>query len=537
MSSTTRRSILKRLGALEIRVAASRPGSSIEERRARVAALDLHKWGRRYLPSYYTSESPSAHVELLRDLARGTVSRSMREDVVGSRGTAKSFVVSLLYALACAVHGAEPYELLISETAEQANLLLAAIRAELEENVELRRDYPDAIGEGPIWKQNRLVLRNGTMIESVGAGKRLRGRRQKQNRPTLVVMDDGEGDEHSLSVTRRERTARWFDGAVMKIGDASTNFVVVANAIHRESLAMKLLSRPSWKGRVWRSIVRYPDRMDLWAEWEAIYLSPTPDALERADLYYRAKRREMERGAVLLWPGRESLLELMKSRAEDRTSFEAEKQCNPVNPALCEWGDSYFDGLVWFTKWPKRTTVKSLAIDPSKGKDANGKGARRSDYSAIVKLARDPDGQLWVQADLARRDVRAIVIDAVRAHIDFRPDVAVVESNQFQSLLAPDLEEEAARQGYDVLFHPIENTTAKVVRIRSLTPYLAHKRINFYDDAGTRLLVEQLRDFPVGSHDDGPDGMEMCVRAAVDAFNVRHDGGSSNSPIAFDVDA
>jgi hypothetical protein len=31
---------------------------------------------------------------------------------------------------------------------------------------------------------------------------------------------------------------------------------------------------------------------------------------------------------------------------------------------------------------------------------------------------------------------------------------------------------------------------------------------------GGRLLVEQLRDFPCGDHDDGPDALEMAVRLA-----------------------
>jgi hypothetical protein len=32
------------------------------------------------------------------------------------------------------------------------------------------------------------------------------------------------------------------------------------------------------------------------------------------------------------------------------------------------------------------------------------------------------------------------------------------------------------------------------------------------DSAGARLLVRQLRDFPNGDHDDGPDALEMAVR-------------------------
>lgn len=531
MSKSSRNAILKRIEVLAAKVKSTRPTRTLQEGRAMLAQTDLLAWGKRYLRSYFTSPSPNAHAALLRDLAGGTVSRNMRETIVGSRGTAKSFVVSLVYVLASAVMRTEPYIMIGSESAGQANALLNAVKTELESNQDLARDYPDACGFGPTWRQNEIVLLNGVKIEAVGSGKRIRGRRQKEARPTLVILDDPESEKHATSDRMRESSAAWFDSAVMNIGDDTTNFVVVANALHDESLAMKLIDRPSWHGRFWRSIERYPDRMDLWAAWEALYRDPKPEALEESERFYRDNQVEMDRGAVLLWPGRENLLALMKKRAEDRTSFEAEKQCNPVNPKLCEWGDSYFESLVWFTRWPKDLQVKTIGIDPSKGKDA-----KRGDFSAIVKLGRDRAGNLWVQADLQRRDTRKIVQDAVRAHIDFGPDAAVCEGNSFQELLAEDMGEEAERQGQVADFHPIDNSVKKVVRIRRLTPYLSHGKFRFFDDPGTRLLVAQLRQFPIGSHDDGPDALEMALRAAIETFNMRVQQGGVNSSIAFDVD-
>ena len=32
------------------------------------------------------------------------------------------------------------------------------------------------------------------------------------------------------------------------------------------------------------------------------------------------------------------------------------------------------------------------------------------------------------------------------------------------------------------------------------------------DSPGCRLLVDQLMDFPLAEHDDGPDALEMCAR-------------------------
>ena len=64
-----------------------------------------------------------------------------------------------------------------------------------------------SVGRGakaPCWRATTIVLRNGVVIESFGTGQRLRGRRRRENRPTLIVCDDLENDQHmaSASATR-----------------------------------------------------------------------------------------------------------------------------------------------------------------------------------------------------------------------------------------------------------------------------------------------------------------------------------------------
>jgi hypothetical protein len=44
---------------------------------------------------------------------------------------------------------------------------------------------------------------------------------------------------------------------------------------------------------------------------------------------------------------------------------------------------------------------------------------------------------------------------------------------------------------------------------------LASRRLRFKADSpSTRLLVEQLMQFPIADHDDGPDALEMAFRLA-----------------------
>lgn len=70
----------------------------------------------------------------------------------------------------------------------------------------------------------------------------------------------------------------------------------------------------------------------------------------------------------------------------------------------------------------------------------------------------------------------------------------------------------------------IHNQIKKIVRIRRLTPYLAKRQIRFKGGSrGARLLVEQLRDFPNGDHDDGPDALEMAFRLAAELLSAPGD--------------
>jgi len=219
---------------------------------------------------------------------------------------------------------------------------------------------------------------------------------------------------------------------------------------------------------------------------------------------------------VLLWPEEEDLYALMCMRAESgHGAFEREKQNSPVLPDQCEWPEEYFDEGVWFEAWPERLELKILALDPSKGSDA-----RRSDYSAYVLLGVDAQGLLYVEAAMARRPTPEIVADGVELFRRFRPDAFGIEANQFQELLGGQFEAEFQRQGLlGVRPWLLDNRVNKQVRIRRLGPYLSGRRLRFLcGSPSTRLLVEQLKEFPVGDHDDGPDALEMALRLAAELF-------------------
>jgi predicted phage terminase large subunit-like protein len=137
-------------------------------------------------------------------------------------------------------------------------------------------------------------------------------------------------------------------------------------------------------------------------------------------------------------------------------------------------------------------------------------------------LGIDRAGVMFVEADLARRPTTDIASAAADWCAQFRPLAFCVETNQFQELLAGELAHEFQTRSVYLTPTGINNHTNKRVRIRRLGPYLAQRRLRFLSRSpSTRLLVDQLRDFPLGAHDDGPDALEMAIRLAEEICHGR----------------
>lgn len=489
-------------------------------------------WGRVYLPAHFSKPPSALHRWLGEKLDTLHHGRGRKINLIGPRGAAKSTIGTLCYVLRAALEGWEQYIWIISDTKQQAQAHLENIKVELAGNAVLAKRYAAAAGRGDHWRATSIELANRVVIESFGTGQRIRGRRHGAHRPTLIVCDDLQNDSHIASAAQRDNSRRWFHGTMLKAGTPRTNVVNLATALHREALALELHVAPGWISARFPSIETWPANMDLWRAWEDIYCDPeNPHAEDDAWQFYVSHRSEMEAGAVVLWPEEEDLYTLMRMRVESgRTAFEREKQGSPVDPDLCEWPESYFGEHIWFDAWPDALPIKTIALDPSKGVDA-----RRGDYSAIVMLGLDPAGVMYVEADLARRPTPQIVADGAAWCERFRPLTFGVEANQFQELLAGELAAEFRLRGIShVTPCAIHNALNKRVRIRRIGPLLSQRRLRFYArSAATRLLVDQLRDFPAGAHDDGPDALEMALRLADEVWRGRNrnDGLGSRLPV------
>lgn len=484
------------------------------------------QWGREILPHYYPLPSSPMHRWLAGESERMSQQRGVRSLCMGPRDFGKS-VQAMTAVIRKAVENREPLIWLLGQTQADAETNLANIKAELEANAQLAKQYPGAAGKGFPWGANVIRLRNGVWIEAFSTGMAIRGRRRGEHRPTFIVADDLQSDKQTrnamLSGEIREKDWAWFMGTLLNCGSEITNMLVLANALHSEAIAETLCRTPGWRHSVFASVLEWPKGLNgIWKQWEAIYYNvDDPEHKAKARAFYDKHREEMDDGAVVMWPERWPLINLMELRATIGVNqFTREKQTKAVNTESSEWPEEYFDGEeFWFNTWPGRNDLRLIACDPSKGKDS-----KRGDYSAFT-LMQKCGGYLYVDCDMQRRPTDKIVSDGLLLIDQFKPHGFGIEGNQFQELLF----DEFTRQMRLKQHHQPErwimyNQTAKVVRIRSLTTYLAQKKLRFKaNSTGAQLLVSQLRDFPdPHTHDDGPDSLEMGVRLGECMLNSQY---------------
>jgi predicted phage terminase large subunit-like protein len=223
-----------------------------------------------------------------------------------------------------------------------------------------------------------------------------------------------------------------------------------------------------------------------------------------------------------LWPWFRTAAEWEQRRLLEPRDFAALDQQDPRAEGGTEWGAACFPPSVWFDDWPAdRIQVMTVGLDPSKGKDV-----KSGDYSALVALARDNAGTLWVEADLARRPVPRIVTDGIEfcrrleAETGRPLDGFGCESDQFQELLADEFYRQTRAAGFPLnVFKLTTQNVPKEVRILRLSADIVRRNVRFRNTPGTRLLVRQLQDFPNAEFDDGPDAMEYARRLAAWLWN------------------
>ncbi len=466
-----------------------------------------------------------AHLDIYTLLSALSERRGQKVALAAPRGFGKTTQITNVYLPHRICYGKERYIMILSATTSQATHILDGVKRELMENQKLLHDFPELTGPRPVpWTEDEIVTPNGIKVAAFGAEQQLRGRKFGQFRPSLLIADDLETADNTLTQESREKLKELVNRTILLLGDAQTNYLFLGTLYHPNCLLAELVDprlNPQWVPRVYKAIVTWSQHQELWdGPWRKIYQSRETHkgktGPEGASQFYEDQKFLMDEGVELLWPERWSYYWLMEQREAHEPSFYCELQNEPVNPRgnffsmvdVVYWSDRY-SSIEELMQTLGRYVEIYIACDPSLGQDT-----MRGDYSAIVVLARRRDFFYVLVADIERRNpdqtLEALLTYIQQYHRRFFR--VAIETNQFQELMARELERRAAARQLSLPLKRITNTVEKMRRIQSLAPYVKSGRLQFHRNQ-TRLL-DEMRFYPHGQHDDGVDALEMAIRSS-----------------------
>jgi predicted phage terminase large subunit-like protein len=478
-----------------------------------------------------TEYAPDFHHEIC-DIMNvvSTKELNKRIAVAAPRSHAKSSFLSKAFPIHEIVYRKRKYIIVISETPSVSSANLEWIKTQLQHNEKLRRDFGpilhpkqqanprDNSSEFIAWedlgdgKQRQL-----TLVQAASSGQALRGRNWNGNRPDLIICDDLEDKRNTNTEQLRQELKDWFRQVVIPLGDPEgkkTALVFMGTTVHHDSLLIEVMNRRSdFEKKLFRAIIQWPERSDLWEECRQIYQNrEDPKASQNAELFYIANKEEMVKGSEVLWPSVQPLFKLMTKKWDDGSkAFNTEYMNNPVdeesmvfNPqSFTYWDDKHLDS---FTHDKYEIY---MGVDFAMGK-------QRGDYSAIGVVAKHREtGVNYIVESYGERihpdKFMRVICDFT---LKWQPDGIAAEAQAAQEFFVHKLKEALQGTGYPAhsRVKEVYQRSRKELRIEAMLPDIETGKLQF--SRKHLLLLEQFERYGTNTHDDLIDAVEMAVSIA-----------------------
>ena len=447
---------------------------------------------------------------LLDEITSGDIDTNVAWSV--GRGHAKTAYLSNAYLCAKVAYRHKRYIVEVSETTDVAGDFIQWARNQLVFNEKLRTDF------GPLLHAKKsmndtdnkyeFITTSGTKVEAKGIGTQMRGLRHGATRPDLFLLDDLESKENTNTPELRKKNRDWFREEMLPALSREGMCVYMGTIVHYDSVLNYVIKeRRDFKSRKFPAIMQWSEREDLWTEWRRLYRQDAADAREQAMAFYEAHKDEMLRGTQTLWPARFSYLDLMEIRENDGAkAFNQEYLGNPIDEESQVFKPEDF---TFYVETDLPLDVQYFAgIDFAMGKE-------RGDYSAIITVARSPNGIFYVEDAFIERVHPDVLLEkAVELTLRYQYETLAVEAQQAQEWFADKLGQALQARGYPAhtRLKQIKQRTRKALRIEALLPDIQSGRIRFKREQ--RLLLEMFELYPNHNHDDGPDAVAMSLTAA-----------------------
>lgn len=349
-----------------------------------------------YLPKEDNAAAPMAevHRELWSDIQESIIGDGPEQlGRVLPRGTGKSAFGTLGPTCWVVAYKHKTYVLICSDIGSTAEKFIKDIKDNMIENPYIEQAFGKILDDKNrdfICNATQLEFTNKTFVEAISSTSPMRGRKYKNVRPDLIILDDYQSEDDCRTEEAREKKWKKYsddvkfakqrpikrDGKVIKKG---TVLMAWGTQQHKECFYSRLIKAPTWtfkkeKGVLVESVDEYFNS-GLWLEFKNILNNfKNENRLYDAKEFYYEHQNEMQ--FKTLWSEFWDCLELALDYFENPNSFKQEVQ-----------GDVDAIGEKWFKRvnTEPRNIIEShefiktmIIVDPASS------GGKKNDYSAFL---------------------------------------------------------------------------------------------------------------------------------------------------------
>lgn len=349
-----------------------------------------------YLPKEDNAAAPMAevHRELWSDIQESIIGDGPEQlGRVLPRGTGKSAFGTLGPTCWVVAYKHKTYVLICSDIGSTAEKFIKDIKDNMIENPYIEQAFGKILDDKNrdfICNATQLEFTNKTFVEAISSTSPMRGRKYKNIRPDLIILDDYQSEDDCRTEEAREKKWKKYsddvkfakqrpikrDGKVIKKG---TVLMAWGTQQHKECFYSRLIKAPTWtfkkeKGVLVESVDEYFNS-GLWLEFKNILNNfKNENRLYDAKEFYYEHQNEMQ--FKTLWSEFWDCLELALDYFENPNSFKQEVQ-----------GDVDAIGEKWFKRvnTEPRNIIEShefiktmIIVDPASS------GGKKNDYSAFL---------------------------------------------------------------------------------------------------------------------------------------------------------
>jgi len=438
-------------------------------------------------PMHYhvRNETPEFHREVVNNLLK--LDPGEKIAVIAPRGHAKSTLCSLIFPLHRILFGEERFVLLISESEMQSKYLLEALGDEIEHNEKLHYFFGNRMGE--VWgKEEKEVITgfndDGTPSGSCklmvrGTGQKVRGLKYGAYRPTLTIIDDGEGDGNTATPMQRDKFRRWIDTAVVP-GSDDAKIVFVGTIVDEEAYLNNVAGS--------KAFTKDGERIAL--GWKSLFYQSIIQDTERHEFVSSGREVLDENGVPkVLWEDRRPYSWLSAKLAEAKSKgdmgyFFQEYQNVPMDDSFRVFKKAdiqYWDGYYRRNSDVDILTIKDgdasreIAVNMFIGVDPASSENIKANYSVIMVIAVDKEFNVYI-VDYFRGQVAPMdLADKLFEMCDqYKPKAVNIEKTG-HVMLSDYMMKTSKKTGRYLNIVPKDAIQKKFFRIKQMQPIFASK--------------------------------------------------------------